>query len=115
MKNEGEKEIQHHTEAILHLVEKMLGQGRQSGPLFLNIPLFLAGAVTSSSGARITALELLSNLAETEIGYDTAATSSMLQIVCETQLQHSRGKGHAHEVDWMEVGTNHGFRLVSYG
>ncbi len=63
----------------------------------------------------MTALELLERLGETELGYNAATTSSMLRIVCETQLQHSRSGGSVREIDWSEVAANYGFRLVSYG
>jgi hypothetical protein len=56
------------------------------------------------------ALELLSNIGESELGYDAATSSSMLRVVCETQAQ-----GYMHHIDWREVIANHGFRLVNYG
>ncbi|KAL4911671.1 hypothetical protein BDW62DRAFT_207221 [Aspergillus aurantiobrunneus] len=112
---ELEKEIQHLTEAILQFVEQMVAQGRHNCPMFLTFPLFLSGAATSSSDAKMRALELLASLGETELGYTAAMTGSMLQAVCETQLQHSRGGVYMREIDWVEVAVNHGFRLVSYG
>ncbi|KAL4783487.1 hypothetical protein BJX76DRAFT_255362 [Aspergillus varians] len=110
---ELEKEIQHHTGAILQSAKKMIAPGRHRGPLFLTFPLFLSGAVTSLNEAKMAALELLTSLGETELGYAAATTSSVLQIVCEAQLQHPGGGGGY--VDWMEVAANHGSRLVSYG
>ncbi|KAL2808675.1 hypothetical protein BJX63DRAFT_408488 [Aspergillus granulosus] len=112
---EHAKEIQHHAEATLQLAERMINHGRNSGPLFLVFPLFLSGAIASSSGLQMMALELLSHVAEAELGYDAATTSSMLQVVCETQAQHSRGGGYLQHLDWREVITNHGFPLVNYG
>ncbi|KAL2828658.1 hypothetical protein BDW59DRAFT_170798 [Aspergillus cavernicola] len=112
---EVDKEIQHHIQVILQISERMITQGRHSGPLFLAFPLFLSGAVTSSSGIKLLALELLANLGETELGYDTATTSSMLQIVCETKAQHPRGGGYLQDIDWMGVMANQGLKLVNYG
>lgn len=77
----------------------MIAQGRHNGPLFLTFPLFLSGAVTSSHTAKMTALKLLAKLGETELGYKAATTSSMLRIVCETQLQHWRSGGSVREID----------------
>ncbi|KAL3470663.1 hypothetical protein BJX99DRAFT_251014 [Aspergillus californicus] len=105
---EVEKEIQNHTEASLRISEKMNVQGRHGGPLFLTFPLFISGAVTSSSGMKMMALELLANLGETELAYNTAMTCPMLQIVCDAQTQHSRSGGYLQEIDWMEVLTTHG-------
>lgn len=110
-----EKEIQQHINAILHFAEKMITQSRRNGPLFLTFPLFLSGAVTSSHSDKMIALKLLEKLGRTDLGYNAAATSSMLRIVCETQLQHSRSGGSVREIDWSEVAANHGFRLVNYG
>ncbi|KAL4808562.1 hypothetical protein BDV18DRAFT_135309 [Aspergillus unguis] len=110
--HELEKEIQLHSEAILHLAEKLAGQGRHSGPIFINFPLFLAGAVTSLNSTKLAALELLMKRAETELGYDAAATGSLLRFVCEMQLQHRERFA---KVDWVEVAANHGIRMLNYG
>ncbi|KAL5333749.1 hypothetical protein BJX70DRAFT_391932 [Aspergillus crustosus] len=89
---------------------------RHSGPLFINFPLFLAGAVTSSNRVKMMALEMLSNLGGAELGYETSTISSLLQIVCEAQFQHSRDGGHVREIDWMDLLVTHGRRrLVSFG
>ncbi|KAL4985046.1 hypothetical protein BDW68DRAFT_189976 [Aspergillus falconensis] len=112
---ELESELQHHTEAIFQIAAQMVGHGRQSGPLFLTFPLFLSGAVTASNEAKMTALELLAKLRETDLGCQAATTSSILQVVYEAQLQHSRSGGFMREVDWTEVAEKHGYRLVSYG
>ncbi|KAL3441153.1 hypothetical protein BJX65DRAFT_259494 [Aspergillus insuetus] len=107
---EHEKEIQHHAEATLQLAKRMIAHGHNSGPLFLTFPLFLSGAISSSNGPKVMALELLSNIGESELGYDAATSSSMLRVVCETQAQ-----GYMQHIDWREVIANHGFRLVNYG
>ncbi|KAL4776226.1 hypothetical protein BDW60DRAFT_213688 [Aspergillus nidulans var. acristatus] len=112
---ELEREIQHHTEAILQVAAQMVGHGRQSGPLFLTFPLFLSGAATTSNEAKMAALGLLAKLRETDLGYQAATTSSILQVVCEAQLQHSRSGRYMREIDWREVIANHGYQLVSYG
>ncbi|KAL4961450.1 Zn(II)2Cys6 transcription factor [Aspergillus stella-maris] len=113
--NDVEKEIQHHTDAILHHSERIIAERRHNGPLFLNFPLFLSGTVTSSNGAKMAALDTLAKLGEAELGYDATTTSTMLQVVCETQMQHMRGGGHLRDTDWIEVAANHGYRIVSYG
>ncbi|KAL3457772.1 hypothetical protein BJX64DRAFT_280365 [Aspergillus heterothallicus] len=112
---EHDKEVQHHAEATLQLAERMIAHGQNSGPLFLTFPLFLSGVISLSSGLKMMALELLSNLGESELGYDAATTNSTLQVVCETQAQHSREGGYMQHVDWREVLANHGLRLVNYG
>ncbi|PTU19230.1 hypothetical protein P175DRAFT_0461771 [Aspergillus ochraceoroseus IBT 24754] len=112
---ELDKESHHHTEVILQLAETMLAQGRQNGPLFITFPVFLAGAVTTSSGLKMMALELLANIGETEMGYDAGTTCSMLQVLCEVHMQHSRSGGYMQEIDWIEVTANQGFQLVNYG
>ncbi|KAL4812230.1 hypothetical protein BDW67DRAFT_129350 [Aspergillus spinulosporus] len=112
---ELEREIQHHTEAILQVAAQMVGRGRQNGPLFLTFPLFLSGAATTSNETKMAALGLLAKLRETDLGYQAATTSSILQVVCEAQLQHSRSGRYMREIDWREVIANHGYQLVSYG
>ncbi|KAL4900601.1 hypothetical protein BDW74DRAFT_188217 [Aspergillus multicolor] len=108
-----EQEIQHHTEAILHSAARLAVHSRHRGPLFLIFPLFLTGSVTTSNDAKMTALELLASLGE--YGHQAATARSLLQLVCETQLQHLRNGGHMREINWREVAANHRFRLVSYG
>ncbi|KAL4996842.1 fungal-specific transcription factor domain-containing protein [Aspergillus recurvatus] len=112
---ELEREIQHHTEAILQLAAQIVGHGRQSGPLFLTFPLFLSGAVTTSNEAKMVALELLAKLREADLGYQASTTRSILQVVYEAQLHHSQSGEFMREIDWTEVAANHGYRLVSYG
>jgi hypothetical protein len=63
----------------------------------------------------MAALGLLAKLRETDLGYQAATTSSILQVVCEAQLQHSRSGRYMREIDWREVIANHGYQLVSYG
>ncbi|KAL4940809.1 hypothetical protein BDV06DRAFT_15216 [Aspergillus oleicola] len=113
--NDLEKEIQHHTDAVLHHSERLVAERRHNGPLFLTFPLFLSGTVTLSSGTKMAALDILARLGETELGYDATTTSSMLQVVCETQMRHSRSGGLLRDIDWMEVASNHGYRMVNYG
>ncbi|KAL2864566.1 uncharacterized protein BJX67DRAFT_373754 [Aspergillus lucknowensis] len=110
-----EREVRHHTEAILQIAEGMIPEAYHNGPLLLAFPLFLSGAAALSSELKATAAELLASLAETELGYDAATTGSMLHIVCKIQAQRLSSGGYLQDIDWSKVMANHGFQLVNYG
>ncbi|PYI09034.1 hypothetical protein BO78DRAFT_405231 [Aspergillus sclerotiicarbonarius CBS 121057] len=110
-----DEEVHHHAARILQIVSTMVERGREGDRRFTTFPIFLAGAVAPSSGLKMMALELLSNLEDHDIGYNSAATCQMLQVLFERQIQHSRRGGHALEIEWVEVLAEHGLQLVNYG
>ncbi|GKZ35312.1 hypothetical protein AbraIFM66950_005907 [Aspergillus brasiliensis] len=111
----SDDEIHHHALRILQIVSGIVEKGREGDRRFIAFPLFLAGAVAPTSGLKMMALELLSNLEDGEIGYNSAITCQMLQVFFERQIQHSQRGGHALEVEWVEVLAEHGRPLVNYG
>ncbi|KAI2817775.1 transcriptional regulator family: Fungal Specific TF [Aspergillus niger] len=104
----ADEEIHHHAMRILQIVSGIVEKGREGDRRFIAFPIFLAGAVAPTSGLKMMALELLSNLEEGEIGYNAATTCQMLQVFFERQIQHSQRGGHALEVEWAEVLAEHG-------
>lgn len=111
----SDEEVHHHAAQILQIVSAMIEKGREGDRRYTAFPIFLAGAVSPSSGLKMMALELLSNLEDHEIGYNAATTCQMLQVLFEQQIQHSRRGGHALEIEWVEVLAEHGLQLVNYG
>ncbi|KAL4975769.1 hypothetical protein BDW66DRAFT_160219 [Aspergillus desertorum] len=110
-----EREIQHHTEAILQLAPQMVGHGRQRGPSIPHLSTLLIWRYYNVKRGRDGGLEAAGKSQGDRFGCQAAMTSSILQVVCEAQLQHSRSGGYSREADWMEVAVNRGYRLVSYG
>ncbi|PWY76178.1 hypothetical protein BO70DRAFT_363739 [Aspergillus heteromorphus CBS 117.55] len=110
-----EEEINHHAARILQMASTIIDRGRAGDRWFITFPTFLSGAITASSGLKMMALELLSNIEENEVGYSASTTCQMLQAVYERQIQHSGRGGHALEMDWIDVLAEHGFQLVNYG
>ncbi|OOF96931.1 hypothetical protein ASPCADRAFT_165160 [Aspergillus carbonarius ITEM 5010] len=74
----SDEEVHHHAAQILQIVSAMIEKGREGDRRYTAFPIFLAGAVSPSSGLKMMALELLSNLEDHEIGYNAATTSNIL-------------------------------------
>ncbi|PYH94431.1 hypothetical protein BO71DRAFT_325475 [Aspergillus ellipticus CBS 707.79] len=110
-----EEEVHHHATRILQMASTIVDRGREGDRWFIIFPVFVSGAVATSSGLKMMALELLSNLEEQEMGYSVSTTCQMLQAVYERQIQHSGRGGHALDVDWTDLLAEHGFQLVNYG
>ncbi|KAF7597422.1 hypothetical protein BBP40_003669 [Aspergillus hancockii] len=110
-----EETAHHHATMILQHAEDMVLKNPDSPQHFIIFPLFLAGATARSSALKVKAWELLSNLEESEVGYNASTTCYMLQVVYERQMQQSsNGGGSFLWVDWVELLAERGFRLVSY-
>ncbi|KAE8389980.1 hypothetical protein BDV23DRAFT_156080 [Aspergillus alliaceus] len=108
-----ERKVHHHATMVLQHAESMICKSQ--GNHFMTFPLFLAGAAAGSSDLKVKAWELLSNLEESEIGYNVSTTCYILQLVYERQMQQSRNGGASFlEVDWVELLAERGYRLVSF-
>ncbi|KAF9886200.1 hypothetical protein FE257_011923 [Aspergillus nanangensis] len=111
-----EEEIHHHATTVLQLAETMIPSERESQRHLLNFPVFLAGAVAASSGLKIRAWQLLSNVEEEEIGYHASTSNYLLQLVYERQMQHTGTGGEAFWIDWVElIAEQESPALVHYG
>ncbi|RAL08678.1 uncharacterized protein BO97DRAFT_437458 [Aspergillus homomorphus CBS 101889] len=111
----SEETVHHHATIILQISSTLLSRDRRGDKQLIIFPLFLSGAVAASSSLKMMALELLSGLEETDVGSSAATACHILQVIYERQIQHSSRGEHAQEFSWVEVLSEHGLQLVSYG
>ncbi|QSS62291.1 hypothetical protein I7I51_04468, partial [Histoplasma capsulatum] len=96
-------EISQRTTAILHVASSIVHAGRFD-LRFIVFPLFMAGVASSSSSQKMLALDLLSGIEGNEsVGRNVTTTRHVLQIVFQRQTEGYMRKGHALDVDWMEI------------
>ncbi|EER42675.1 conserved hypothetical protein [Histoplasma capsulatum H143] len=108
-------EISQRTTAILHVASSIVHAGRFD-LRFIVFPLFMAGVASSSSSQKMLALDLLSGIEGNEsVGRNVTTTRHVLQIVFQRQTEGYMRKGHALDVDWMEIMIEQGLQMVNFG
>ncbi|OJD27852.1 hypothetical protein ACJ73_00755 [Blastomyces percursus] len=108
-------EISQRTTAILHVVSSIVHAGRFD-LRFVVFPLFMAGVASSSSSQKMLALDLLSSMEGNEsVGRNVTTTRHVLQIVYQRQTEGYMRKGHALDVDWVEIMIEQGLQMVNFG
>lgn len=76
----------------------------------------MAGVASSSSSQKMLALDLLSGIEGNEsVGRNVTTTRHVLQIVFQRQTEGYMRKGHALDVDWMEIMIEQGLQMVNFG
>ncbi|PGG99304.1 hypothetical protein AJ79_08571 [Helicocarpus griseus UAMH5409] len=108
-------EISQRANAILHVAASVINAGRFD-LRFTVFPLFMAGVASSSDSQKMLALDLLSSIEENEsVGRNVTTTRHVLQIVWERQNDGYMRKGHALDVDWVEIMVEQGLQMVNFG
>ncbi|KLJ07578.1 hypothetical protein EMPG_16936 [Blastomyces silverae] len=108
-------EISQRTTAILQVVSSIVHAGRFD-LRFIVFPLFMAGVASSSSSQKMLALDLLSSIEGNEsVGRNVTTTRHVLQIVYQRQTEGYMRKGHALDVDWVEIMIEQGLQMVNFG
>ncbi|KAL2386352.1 hypothetical protein RJZ90_000748 [Blastomyces dermatitidis] len=108
-------EISQRTTAILHVASSIVHAGRFD-LRFIVFPLFMAGVASSSSSQKMLALDLLSSIEGNEsVGRNVTTTRHVLQIVYQRQTEGYMRKGHALDVDWVEIMIEQGLQMVNFG
>ncbi|KKZ64832.1 hypothetical protein EMCG_09280 [[Emmonsia] crescens] len=108
-------EISQRTTAILHIASSIIHAGRFD-LRFIVFPLFMAGVASSSSSQKMLALDLLSGIEGNEsVGRNVTTTRHVLQIVYQRQTEGYMRKGHALDVDWVEIMIEQGLQMVNFG
>ncbi|OAX83466.1 hypothetical protein ACJ72_02168 [Emergomyces africanus] len=108
-------EISQRSTAILHVASSIVHAGRFD-LRFIVFPLFMAGVASSSSSQKMLALDLLSSIEGNEsVGRNVTTTRHVLQIVYQRQTEGYMRKGHALDVDWVEIMIEQGLQMVNFG
>ncbi|EEH19043.2 hypothetical protein PABG_01362 [Paracoccidioides brasiliensis Pb03] len=117
IENGGEPalEISQRTAAILHVATRIVQAGRFD-LRFIVFPLFMVGVASSSPSQKMLVLDLLSSIEGNEsVGRNVTTTRHVLQIVHQRQNDGYMQKGHALDVDWVEIMVEQGLQMVNFG
>lgn len=108
-------EVEQRVSNILQVGTSIVNSGRFD-LRFIVFPLFMAGVATSSGSQKMLALDLICALGTNEaVGRNVATTAHVLQTVYQRQTESYMRKGHALDVDWIDIMADQGLQLVNFG
>lgn len=108
-------DIDQRISAILSIANEITSMGRYD-LRFIIFPTFIAGVAATSPTHKMIALDILSNFEANEgVGRNVATTRQLLQTVYQHQTNAYMRRGHAFDVDWLDIMAKQGLQLVNFG
>ena len=111
----ADDEIGQYAAEIIQLAESIINSGRIE-LRFIVFALFMAGfASPFDCNAQTQAVHLIGAVEQESIGRITKITRQLLQAVYDRQREDMRTIGHCWDVDWIEIMSERGLRVVNFG
>ncbi|KAM5438316.1 hypothetical protein MferCBS31731_005177 [Microsporum ferrugineum] len=108
-------DIDQRISAILSTANEITGMGRYD-LRFIIFPTFIAGVAATSPSHKMIALDILSTFEANEgVGRNVATARQLLQTVYQHQTNGYMRRGHAFDVDWLDVMAKQGLQMVNFG
>ncbi|KAK2873621.1 hypothetical protein FQN49_002227 [Arthroderma sp. PD_2] len=83
---------------------------------FIVFPTFIAGAASSSPSQKMMALDILSSFERNEgVGRNVATARQLLQTIFQHQTDGYMRRGHALDVDWLDIMAKQRLQMVNFG
>ncbi|EFR01749.1 hypothetical protein MGYG_04749 [Nannizzia gypsea CBS 118893] len=108
-------DIDQRISAILSIANEINSMGRYD-LRFIIFPTFIAGVAATSPTHKMIALDILSSFETNEgVGRNVATARQLLQTVYQHQTNGYMRRGHAFDVDWLDIMTKQGLQMVNFG